>query len=428
MSKSLLAARTRRIKPSPSSTTADRANALRRSGRSIVSLVVGEPDFDTPPHIRRAAAAAIEQGQTRYTQNNGTPALREAIAGKLHGENGVACDPAQVLVTTGAKSAIFLALLATLEAGDEVLVPAPYWVSYPDMVLACDGTPVIVPCGEATGFKLTGQALAAAITPRTRWLILNSPSNPTGASYDEDEWRAIAAVLLQHPHVWLMTDEIYEHIQYLERPARHPLVLEPALQDRTLIVNGVSKTYAMTGWRIGYAAGPAPLIDAMAMLQSQSTSNACSVSQAAALAALQGDQGFVADCRAVYRARRDAAMQWIAQIPGLSCTRPDGAFYLFVNCAGLIGLHTDAGVCLEDDEAVVLYLLDRVGVAVVQGSAYGMSPYFRMSVAVSMDTLKEGCERIAVAVAALQRRLDGPAASPASADAPQAPRAAADRG
>lgn len=401
VSQSFLAARVRRIKPSPSSTAADRANALRRQGRSIVSLVVGEPDFETPAHIGAAAKAAIADGQTRYTQNTGTPALRQAISDKFKRENGLDIDPGRIVVTTGAKSAIFNAFLATLGEGDEVLIPAPYWVSYPDMVLACDGLPVTLVCSEEDGFKLSAAALAKAITQRTRWLVINSPSNPSGASYSEQEWRAIADVLLQHPHVWLMTDEIYEHIRFSDTVVPHPLVIEPQLRERTLIVNGVSKTYAMTGWRIGYAAGPAQIIDAIAMLQSQSTSNACSISQAAALAALQGDQSFVAESRAVYRERRDQVVGWISAIPGLSCRLPEGAFYVFVNCAGLIGLRTPEGAVLGNDEDVVMYLLEHAGVAVVAGSAYGVSPYFRLSTAASLDTLREGCERIAASAALL---------------------------
>jgi aspartate aminotransferase len=398
----LISARVRRIKPSPSSTAADRAAELQRQGHSIISLVVGEPDFDTPAHIGKAAAEAIERGETRYTQNTGTPALRAAIADKFRRENGLEIDPARIVVTTGAKSAIFNALLATLEAGDEVLIPAPYWVSYPDMVLACDGTPVIVPCGEDTGFKLRPEMLAAAITPKTRWLVLNSPSNPSGASYSAEEWRGILDVLLEHPHVWLMTDEIYEHIRYAHADTPHPLLIEPALRERTLIINGVSKTYAMTGWRIGYAAGPKVLIDAMAILQSQSTSNASSVSQAAALAALQGDQSFIADSVAVYRERRDRVVGWINAIPGLHCVLPEGAFYVYVGCAGAIGRQAPDGRLMTSDEDVVMYLLEAAGVAVVAGTAYGLSPYFRLSTAASLETLREGCERIGRALGALQ--------------------------
>ncbi|KAF1022382.1 MAG: Aspartate aminotransferase [Paracidovorax wautersii] len=401
MSSSRIAARVRRIKPSPSSAAADRASELRRQGRDIVNLVVGEPDFDTPQHIRDAACAAIAQGQTRYTMSAGTPALRQAICDKLLRENGLHYAPRDVVVTCGAKHAIFNALSATLEPGDEVIVPAPYWVSYPDMALACDGVPVTVVCSEDDGFRLTAPALKAAITPRTRWLLLNSPTNPTGAAYSREHLRALADVLLRHPQVLLMTDDIYEHIRFDGQERPHILAIEPGLADRTVVINGVSKTYAMTGWRIGYAAGPSDLIGTMETLQSQSTSNASSVSQAAALAALQGDHSFLGDFVQVYRQRRDRALALINAIPGLSCRAPGGAFYLFVNCAGLIGRRTPAGQPLQTDVDVALYLLDAEGVAMIPGSSYGVGPYFRMSIATGIDTIEEGCKRIARAVAAL---------------------------
>ncbi|WP_248800721.1 aspartate transaminase [Pseudomonas sp. MWU13-2105] len=401
MTASRIAARVQRIKPSPSSAASDRANELRRQGKSIINLVVGEPDFDTPVHIRQAASAAIERGETRYTQNAGTAELRQAIVDKLSRENGLTYGTHQILVTSGAKSAIFNAFAATLGAGDEVLIPAPYWVSYPDMVLACEGEPVILACPEENAFKLTPAQLRGAITERTRWLLLNSPSNPTGASYSAVELRALADVLLEHPQVLLMTDDIYEHIRYegLENP--HILAIEPALTERTVVVNGVSKTYAMTGWRIGYAAGPADLIGAMATLQSQSTSNACSVSQAAAVEALNGDQAFVKESVAVYQQRRDRCLDLLNAIDGLSCRKPDGAFYLYVNCAGLLGQSTTQGKRLDTDYDVVMYLLESQGVAVVAGTAYGLAPFFRMSIATDIMTLDEGCSRIAAAVAAL---------------------------
>ena len=401
MSTSRISARVQRIKPSPSSAASDRANELRRQGKSIINLVVGEPDFDTPAHIRAAACTAIERGETRYTANAGTPQLRQAIVDKLQRENGLSYATSQVLVTSGAKSAIFNAFAATLGAGDEVLIPAPYWVSYPDMVLACEGEPVTLACPEENAFKLTPAQLRDAITPRTRWLLLNSPSNPTGASYSAAELRALADVLLDAPHVLLMTDDIYEHIRYdgLDNP--HILAIEPALSDRTLVVNGVSKTYAMTGWRIGYAAGPADVIGAMATLQSQSTSNACSVSQAAAVEALNGDQQFVKDSVQVYQQRRDRCLELLNGIDGLSCRKPDGAFYLYVNCSGLLGKTTPQGKRLDSDYDVVMYLLESQGVAVVAGTAYGLAPFFRMSIATALDTLEQGCSRIATAVAAL---------------------------
>ena len=401
MSTSRISARVQRIKPSPSSAASDRANELRRQGKSIINLVVGEPDFDTPAHIRAAACTAIERGETRYTANAGTPQLRQAIVDKLQRENGLSYATSQVLVTSGAKSAIFNAFAATLGAGDEVLIPAPYWVSYPDMVLACEGEPVTLACPEENAFKLTPAQLRDAITPRTRWLLLNSPSNPTGASYSAAELRALADVLLDAPHVLLMTDDIYEHIRYdgLDNP--HILAIEPALSDRTLVVNGVSKTYAMTGWRIGYAAGPADVIGAMATLQSQSTSNACSVSQAAAVEALNGDQQFVKDSVQVYQERRDRCLDLLNGIDGLSCRKPDGAFYLYVNCSGLLGKTTPQGQRLDSDYDVVMYLLESQGVTVVAGTAYGLAPFFRMSIATALDTLEQGCSRIATAVAAL---------------------------
>lgn len=395
------AARVRRIKPSPSTAAADRANALRRSGVSIVNLVVGEPDFDTPPHIRAAAARAIEAGATRYTPMAGTMELREAIIAKLARENGLHYAAHEIIATNGAKSAIFSALAATLEPGDEVIIPAPYWVSYPDMVIASEGTPITVACPETAGFKLTPAQLDAAITPRTRWLIINAPSNPTGASYTAEEYRALAEVLDSHPNVMVMTDDIYEHIRFDGQKTPHLLAVAPALRDRTLAINGVSKTYAMTGWRIGWAAGPRDLIVAIDTLLSQSAGNCCSVSQAAAAAALDGDQSFVAESVAIYRERRDRMAARINAIPGLSCTLPDGAFYLYVNCAGLIGREIGQGRVLQSDGDVVLFLLEEAGVAVVAGSAYGLSPYVRLSIATSMENLMEGADRIAKVVAAI---------------------------
>jgi len=392
----------RRIKPSPSTSAADRANELRRQGKSIVNLVVGEPDFDTPKHIREAAAAAMERGATRYTLMAGTLELREAIVAKLARENGLAYAPNEIIVTNGAKSAIYSAFSITLEPGDEVIVPAPYWVSYPDMVLACEGTPVTVACPEENGFKITPSQLEAAITPRTRWLLINSPSNPTGASYTAAEYRALADVLADHPHVLVMTDDIYEHLRYDGLSTPHFLQAAPELRDRTLAINGVSKTYAMTGWRIGYVAGPRDLIVALDTLLSQSSGNCCSISQAAAAAALNGDQGFVTESTAIYKKRRDVTLEMINAIPGLSCRQPDGAFYLYINCEALLGKSTPEGKVIANDTDVVMYLLDSAGVAVVAGVAYGLSPYFRLSIATSLDVLEEGCRRIATAVKALR--------------------------
>jgi aspartate aminotransferase len=401
-SASRIASRVRRIKPSPSTAAADRANSLRRAGRSIVNLVVGEPDFDTPAHIREAAAAAMNRGATRYTLMAGTVELREAIVAKLERENGLRYGTDEIIATNGAKSAIYTAFAITLEPGDEVIIPAPYWVSYPDMVLACDGVPVTVACPESNGFKLTPAQLAGAITPVTRWLLINSPSNPTGASYTAAEYKALAEVLLANPHVLVMTDDIYEHIRFDGARTPHLLEVAPALRDRVLAVNGVSKTYAMTGWRIGYAAGPADLIEGMNTMLSQSSGNCCSISQAAAAEALNGDQSFVAESVAIYKQRRDATLARINAIPGLSCTPPDGAFYLYINCAGLIGKTAPDGKALREDGDVVMFLLEHAGVAVVAGTAYGLSPYFRLSIATSLDVLESGCERIAAAVASLR--------------------------
>ena len=322
-----IAERVRRIKPSASTSAADRANQLRRDGRSIVNLAVGEPDFDTPLHIRLAAGRAMEAGETRYGSMTGSPVLREAISNKLHRDNGLAYGPDEIIVTAGAKSAIYGLLATTLGAGDEVIIPAPYWVSYPDMVLACDGVPVTVACPEARGFKLTPADVEAAITPRTRWLILNSPANPTGATYSAEEYRALAEVLLRHPDVLVMTDDIYEHIRFDGGIAPHLLTAAPPLRCRTLAVNGVSKTYAMTGWRIGWIAGPREILTPILTFLSQSAGNPCSVSQAAAAEALSGDQAFVAESVATYRERRDAMAAGINAIPGLSCRVPEGAFY-----------------------------------------------------------------------------------------------------
>ena len=399
---SRIASRVRRIKPSPSTAAADRANSLRRTGRSIVNLVVGEPDFDTPAHIRAAAAAAMDGGATRYTLMAGTVELRQAIAAKLERENGLRYDIAEIIATSGAKSAIYNALAVTLEPGDEVIIPAPYWVSYPDMVLACEGAPVTVACPEEAGFLLTPAQLDAAITQRTRWLLINSPSNPTGASYTMEQYRALGEVLLAHPHVLVMTDDIYEHIRFDGQRTPHLLEAVPALRDRVLLVNGVSKTYAMTGWRIGYAAGPRDLVQAMNTMLSQSSGNCCSISQAAATEALNGEQSFVAESVAVYRQRRDAVLAMINAIPGLSCSPPTGAFYLYVNCRDLIGRTGPDGKRLDDDGDVVLFLLEHAGVAVVAGNAYGLSPYFRLSIATTLEILRSGCERIAAAVASLR--------------------------
>lgn len=402
MSTSRIASHIQRIKTSPNSAAADLITTLRAQGRQIISFVVGEPDFPTPAHIGEAAVAAIARGETRYTPTAGTMALRRAISAKLQRENRLDIPASQVIVTCGAKHALFNALAVTLEPGDEVLIPAPYWVSYPDMVLACEGQPVILATDEASGFKITPQALAAAITPRTRWLILNSPSNPTGATYDAIALRDIAQVLADHPQVMLLTDDIYEHIRFDGADNPHIVALAPALAARTLVVNGVSKSYAMTGWRIGYAAGPADIIAAMDTLQSQSTSGVCSISQAAALAALEGDQQGVLQRAAIYQQRRDAALGWINAIPGLHCRAPGGAFYLFVNCQGALGKTTAQGKVLAGDGDLTLYVLERVGVALAPGVGFGCPGYFRMTTATSMELLREGCAKIAEALGELR--------------------------
>ncbi|MBJ7538619.1 aspartate transaminase [Marinomonas transparens] len=402
MHKQRIASRVANIKPSPSSSAADRANELRRQGQDIISLVVGEPDFDTPPHIGEAAWQAIQRGETRYTANSGSLAMQQAITGKLERENALHYQENEIVVTNGAKSAIFTAFLATIEAGDEVIIPAPYWVSYPDMVIACEGTPVIAQCTEAEGFKLTPERLRSVLTEKSRWLVINSPSNPTGASYNHDDYVALAEVLADYPDLLIMTDDIYEHIRYDDQDNVHLLNAAPQLKGQTLIINGVSKTYAMTGWRIGFAAGPFYLIDALQKLQSQSAGNACSVSQAAAIEAYNGDQSFVKQSQAVYQSRRNNTLAKINQIDGLHCSPPDGAFYLYVGCEKLIGLQTEQGHTLNTDTDVVLYLLETANVATVAGSAYGLSPYFRMSIATSQNLLDDACERIALALAKLK--------------------------
>ncbi len=396
------AARVARIRVSPTVAAAARARELKAAGRDIVDMTAGEPDFDTPEPVRAAAHAAIEGGETRYTSVNGTPALRAAIRADLRRRHGLDYGDGEIAVGGGGKQVILVALMASVDDGAEVIVPAPYWVSYPDMVLANSGTPVVVACPEAAGFKLTPAQLEAAITPRTRWLILNSPSNPTGAAYSRAELQALGEVLLDHPQVWVLADDIYDQIWFRDERATTLAAAVPGLRDRTLVVNGVSKSHAMTGWRIGYGAGPAPLIAAMNKLQSQISSCPSSVSQAAATAALSGNQGFVAESARAYRERRDYAVARLAAVPGLSCTVPDGAFYLYPGCAGAIGKRTPEGAMIESDADFVRYLLDGVGVAAVHGAAYGLSPYFRLSIATSLATIADGCDRIERAMAALR--------------------------
>ncbi|WP_347916932.1 pyridoxal phosphate-dependent aminotransferase [Paracoccus marcusii] len=383
-----------RIKPSPTIAMTTRAADLRAQGRDIISLSAGEPDFDTPENVRDAAKAAIDAGHTRYTAVDGTPSLKRAIADKFARENGLDYAPAQITVGTGGKQILYNALMATLDDGDEVIVPAPYWVSYPDMVLLAGGTPVVVECDQASGFRLTPDALEAAITPRTKWLILNSPSNPSGAGYDRAQMAALCDVLLRHPQVWVLADDIYEHLVFDGFEFCTPAQVEPRLKDRVLTMNGVSKSYAMTGWRIGYGAGPEALIKAMAKLQSQSTSNPCSISQYAAEAALTGPQDYITDSRAVFQRRRDLVVAGLNACPGLDCPVPQGAFYVYPSIAGLIGLTSAGGTPIDSDEAFANALLDETGVAVVFGAAFGLSPHFRISYATCDAVLQDAMARI----------------------------------
>lgn len=397
----LLASRLDAVKPSPSMAAKALVDGLRASGRTIIDFTIGEPDFPTPPHIVAAGVQALTSGQTRYTGSAGIPALRAAIAAKLARENGLAFTPEQVVVGVGAKHVIYNALAATLNEGDEVIVPAPYWVSYPDMVALHGGRPVIVASDERTGFKLVPQALEQAITPRTRWLILNSPNNPTGAVYSADELKALGEVLLRHPHVWLMTDEIYEHFVYGD--ARHAslVALVPELASRSLVVNGVSKAYAMTGWRIGYGAGPLPLVKAMTLLLTQSTSCTASMSQVAAVAALEGPQQCVADARRLFEQRRDRMVQLLDRIPGIRCAPPAGAFYVFASVAGLLGATTPSGRMLASDVDVLMYFTDAAGVAAIDGTSYGLPAHIRLSFATGIEQIEAGCAALARAVQAL---------------------------
>lgn len=400
----LLADRLSRIKPSPTMALAAKAKALKADGRNVLELGLGEPDFDTPDFIKDGAIAAMKAGQTKYTVVDGTPELKKAIIAKFKRENGLDYAADQISVGSGGKQVLFNAILASVNPGDEVVIPAPYWVSYPDMVMFAEGTPVIVQCGEENGFKMTAAQLEAAITPKTKWVMLNSPSNPTGAAYTKAEMKALTDVLLKHPHVYVMSDDIYEHLVYGGFEFATPAQIEPKLYDRTLTVNGVSKAYSMTGWRIGYAGGPKELIKAMGLLQSQSTSNPCSISQAAAVAALNGDQSFLNDWRKAYAARRDLVVGLINGIEGLSCPVPEGAFYVYASCAGAMGKETPDGKIIQNDEDFVGYLLESEGVACVHGGAFGLSPYFRVSYATSEDVLRDACARIAKACAALKQR------------------------
>lgn len=383
-----------RVKPSPTIAMTNLARELAAEGRDIISLSAGEPDFDTPAHIREAAKAAIDAGRTRYTAVDGIPELKRAIADKFARDNGLDYTPAEITVGTGGKQVLYNALMATLNPGDEVIVPAPYWVSYPDMVELAGGTPVIITAGLEAGYRITAAQLEAAITPRTKWVILNSPSNPTGAGYAEAHLRALTDVLMRHPHVWVLADDIYEHLVFDDFRFVTPAQVEPRLKARTLTVNGVSKAYAMTGWRIGYAGGPAELIKAMGTIQSQSTSNPCSVSQYAALAALTGPQDYIAESRAVFQRRRDLVVSGLNQCAGIDCPTPEGAFYVYPSIAGLIGRRTPTGAEITDDERFAMELLHATGVAVVFGAAFGLSPHFRISYAAADAQLTEAIARI----------------------------------
>ncbi len=396
-----LSQRLGRIKPSPTIAVTTRAAELKAAGRDVIGLGAGEPDFDTPQHIKDAAIKAMQAGETKYTPTAGTPALRAAICAKLKRDHGLVYQPNQVIVGNGGKQVIYNALMATLDPGDEVIIPAPYWVSYPDMVVLADGKPVIVACPEDKGFKMQAADFERAITPRTKWVILNSPSNPTGAAYSHDELKALTDVLVRHPHVWVLTDDMYEKIVYDDFKFCTPAQVEPKLYDRTLTMNGVSKAYCMTGWRIGYAAGPAALIKAMDTVQSQSTSNASSISQAASVAALNGPEDFIARQNVTFKERRDLVVSMLNQAKGITCHRPEGAFYVFPSCAGVIGKKTPQGKLLETDTDFVTYLLESEGVAVVQGSAFGLAPFFRISYATATEALEEACRRIQRACAAL---------------------------
>jgi aspartate aminotransferase len=390
-----------RVKPSPTIAVTTKAQQLKSEGRDVIGLGAGEPDFDTPENIKDAAKRAIDAGKTKYTAVDGIPELKAAICSKFLRENGLTYTPQQVSVGTGGKQILYNALMATCNPGDEVIIPAPYWVSYPDMVLLAGGTPVAVECGIDTDFKLTPAQLEAAITPKTKWFIFNSPSNPTGAGYTRAELKALTDVLMRHPQVWVMSDDMYEHLVFDDFAFCTPAEIEPGLYDRTLTCNGVSKAYAMTGWRLGYAAGPVALIRAMGTIQSQSTSNPCSISQHAALEALSGPQDFLAPNRKLFQGRRDLVVSMLNQAKGIRCPRPEGAFYVYPDISGCIGKATPAGTVILNDEIFATALLEETGVAVVFGAAFGVSPNFRVSYATSEDVLHEACTRIQRFCAAL---------------------------
>lgn len=383
-----------RVKPSPTIAVTTKAAELKAAGRDVIGLGAGEPDFDTPQNIKDAAKAAIDAGKTKYTAVDGIPELKAAICAKFLRENGLTYQPNQITVGTGGKQILYNALMATCNPGDEVIIPAPYWVSYPDMVLLAGGTPVPVVATLENDFKITADQLEAAITPKTKWFIFNSPSNPTGAGYTRAELKALTDVLLRHPQVWIMSDDMYEHLVFDDFEFVTPAQVEPALYDRTLTCNGVSKSYAMTGWRIGYAGGPVHLIKAMGTIQSQSTSNPCSVSQYAALEGLTGPQAFLTTNKALFQRRRDLVVGMLNQCPGVTCPTPEGAFYVYPDISGCIGKTSAGGARITDDEAFAAALLEETGVAVVFGAAFGLSPNFRVSYATADETLREACTRI----------------------------------
>ena len=383
-----------RVKPSATLAATDKARELARQGRDIISLSVGEPDFDTPDNVKEAGIKAIRDGKTKYTNTDGIPELKEAICAKFARENSLTYTPSQINVSPGGKAVLYNAFVATLSAGDEVIIPAPYWVSYPDMVLLAVGEPVAVETSIDTGFKLQPAQLEAAITPRTKWLLLNSPSNPTGGAYSRAELRALADVVLRHPHVWVLTDDMYEHLVFDDFEFTTIAQVEPALYERTLTMNGVSKAYAMTGWRIGYAGGPEPLIKAMGKVMTQTTSNPCSISQWAAVEALNGPQDYIKPHQKLFQERRDLVVSMLNQAKGLHCPTPEGAFYVYPSCAGVIGKTAPSGKLIATDEDFVVELLEAEGANAVHGAAFGLSPFFRVSYATSNEKLEDACSRI----------------------------------
>ena len=396
-----IAERLSAIKPSPTISVSQKARELKIAGQDVISLGAGEPDFDTPPHIIEAAKKALDDGYTRYTSVNGIPELQEAIVAKFKRENDLDYSADQVHVSCGGKSVIFNAMMASVDPGDEIIIPAPYWVSYPAIPLFFGGKPVIVDCPAENGFKMTGEQLEAAITPKTKWLIMNSPSNPSGAGYTHDDLKELSDVLVRHDHVWVFTDDIYERLIYDNFKFTAMARVEPGLKDRTLTMNGMSKAYCMTGWRVGYAAGPVELIKAMTKIQSQSISHTAAISQVASVAALNGPQDFIAENNKVFKDRRDLVVSMLNQASGLSCPTPEGAFYVYPSCAGTIGKKTPNGNTISNDEDFVTYILESEGVAAVHGEAFGLSPYFRISYATATELLEEACQRIQRACAAL---------------------------